>query len=362
MKKVLFIDRDGTLIVEPEDEQIDSYDKLEFVSGAITALSEISRSTDYLLVMVTNQDGLGTDSFPEDTFWPAHNLMLRAFSSQGVAFDKTHIDRTRPEDNSNTRKPGTGMLNEYIYGDYNLADSFVIGDRVSDVELAQNLGCKSIFFNDSSHPDATYSTDDWSKVVKLLQGQHRTARVTRTTLETQIDVKVDLDGQGKAKIDTAIGFFDHMLEQIAKHGGIDLEVTTRGDLNVDAHHTIEDTALALGQAFSNALGSRHGIQRYGFSLPMDDALTQVVIDFGGRPWIVWNTDFKREKIGDMPTEMFFHFFKSLSDTAMCNINITSTGQNEHHMIESIFKCFARAVRMAKTHDASVGVPSTKGVL
>lgn len=362
MKKILFIDRDGTLIVEPADEQIDSYEKLRFLPGAISNLGKIARELDYLLVMVTNQDGLGTASFPEATFWPAHTLMLDILAGEGVKWDEICIDRSFPRDGLDTRKPGTGMLRQYMGGHYDLAHSYVLGDRLTDIQLAQNLGAQAIYIHREPHPDAALTTTDWGEIYRFLKEQPRKATVKRVTSETTIHVEVNLDGLGKSAISTGLGFFDHMLEQLARHGGIDLDIHVRGDLHIDEHHTIEDTALALGKAFDQALGSKKGIMRYGFLLPMDDCLAQVAIDFGGRPWLVWQADFKREKIGEMPTEMFQHFFKSFSDTARCNLNIQATGDNEHHKIESIFKAWAKAIRMALTSTASSTIPSTKGSL
>ncbi len=362
MKKVLFIDRDGTLIVEPEDEQIDSLEKLAFVPGAIGALARIARETDYRLVMVTNQDGLGTASFPEETFWPAHNKMLEILAGEGVVFDEILIDRSFPRDNAPTRKPGTALLTHYLKGDYNLADSYVIGDRISDLELASNLGARAIFISGNGDERAELSSASWDEICRYLKERPRRATVRRTTHETDIAVTVNLDGSGQADIATGLGFFDHMLEQLARHGGLDLKIKVRGDLQVDEHHTIEDTGLALGQAFDRALGSRKGVRRYGFLLPMDESLARVAIDFGGRSWLVWQARFAREKIGDMPTEMFSHFFKSFCDTARCTLNVEVQGENEHHKIEAVFKAWARAVQMAvaRTHDGQL--PSTKGSL
>ncbi len=361
MKKVLFIDRDGTIIKEPADEQIDSFEKLEFYPSAISNLAKIATELDYELVMVTNQDGLGTDSFPEDTFWPAHNLIMKTLEGEGISFAEVLIDRSFPADNSPTRKPRTGLLTHYIKGNYDLKNSFVIGDRKTDVELAENLGSKAIFISDSTS-DCALTTTSWNEIYRFLKEQPRLGSIHRKTSETDIQIELNLDGSGKSEMETGLGFFDHMLEQLAKHGNMDLSVKVSGDLHIDEHHTIEDVALALGEAFDQALGSRKGIQRYGFLLPMDDCLAQVAIDFGGRPWSVWEADFKREKIGEMPTEMFSHFFKSFSDKARCNLNIKAEGQNEHHKIEAIFKAWARAIRMAvsKTEDGSM--PSTKGVL
>lgn len=362
MKKILFIDRDGTLIQEPEDEQIDSFAKLKFLPGMINALSAIVRELDYELVMVTNQDGLGTDSFPEDIFWPVHNLILDVLEGEGIHFAEILIDRSFPADNAPTRKPRTGLLTHYIKGDYDLANSFVLGDRASDIHLAKNLGSRAIFIGEEEVEGAELRTMNWDRIYRYLKGLPRRAVVERVTKETSIKVALDLDGSGTANISTGLGFFDHMLEQIASHGGVDLEIEVQGDLEIDEHHTIEDTALALGQAFRNALGSRKGVGRYGFFLPMDDARAQVGLDFGGRPWLVWEAEFKREKVGDMPTEMFKHFFKSFSDTAACNLYIACEGDNEHHKIESIFKALARSIRMAIAKTKDSGVPSTKGTL
>ena len=362
MKKVLFIDRDGTLVIEPPvDYQLDSLEKLEFYPSVFQYLSKIATELDYELVMVTNQDGLGTDSFPEDTFWPAQDKIIRAFENEGIRFDEVLIDRSFPEDNAPTRKPRTGMLTHYIKGNYDLANSFVIGDRASDIELAQNLGAKGIFIGNGDE-NAALSTTFWKDIYYFLKGQNRTATVIRNTSETNISIDINLDGEGKSKVSTGIGFFDHMLDQIAKHGGIDLSVEVEGDLYVDEHHTMEDVAIALGEAFRLALGSKKGIARYGFLLPMDDCLAQVAIDFGGRPWLVWDADFQREMIGKMPTEMFMHFFKSFSDGAQCNLNIQANGTNEHHKIEAIFKGFARAIRMAVAQTNDFSIPSTKGTL
>lgn len=362
MKKVLFIDRDGTLIIEPPvDFQVDSLEKLEFYPYVFQYLSRIVKELDYELVMVTNQDGLGTDSFPEDTFWPVQNKMLQAFKNEGIEFSDILIDRSFPEDNLPTRKPGTDLLKHYMKGGYDLENSYVIGDRATDVQLAKNLGCKAIFINDEKI-DADLITKNWSEIYGFLSSQPRTAKTIRKTNETDITVEVNLDGAGKSEVQTGLGFFNHMLEQISKHGKIDLKVKVDGDLNIDEHHTIEDTALALGETFLKALGSKKGIERYGFTLPMDDCLAQVAIDFGGRPWMVWEADFQRENIGEVPTEMFFHFFKSFSDTAKCNLNIKAEGSNEHHKIESIFKAFAKTLKMAVAKTGDFSIPSTKGVL
>lgn len=371
MKKVLFIDRDGTLIIEPPDEQIDSLEKLEYYPDVFTWLGRIARETDYELVIVTNQDGLGTSSFPEDTFWPAQEKMIATFKGEGIIFSQVFIDRSRPQDNLPTRKPGTGMLQDFFDSQYDLKNSFVIGDRVTDVQLAKNLGSKGILLNDGKLKSALADqgladscpliTTDWQEIYKLLTTPDRKAEVHRKTKETDIRIMVNLDGQGNAKVSTGLGFFDHMLDQIAKHGNIDLEVSVNGDLHIDEHHTIEDTALALGEAILKALGNKRGIERYGFCLPMDDCLAQVAIDFGGRPWLVWDADFKREKIGEMPTEMFHHFFKSFTDTSKSNLNIKAEGTNEHHKIEAIFKAFAKAIKSAVKKEGNA-LPSTKGVL
>ncbi|WP_321281321.1 bifunctional histidinol-phosphatase/imidazoleglycerol-phosphate dehydratase HisB [Marinifilum fragile] len=377
-KKVLFIDRDGTLILEPPvDYQVDSLEKLEFYPAVFRGLSRIVDQLDYELVMVTNQDGLGTDSYPEETFWPSQNKMLNTFSNEGIEFTDICIDRTFPEENAPTRKPGTALLTKYFSEEYDLANSYVIGDRWTDVELAKNLGSKAIFITSSGNIGddelkeskndlqacIALATDSWLKISEYLRLEERTARIVRNTKETQIEIKLDLDGEGKGEFDTGIGFFDHMLDQIAKHAGIDLSVKVKGDLEVDEHHTIEDTAIALGEAFKKALGSKLGLDRYGFSLPMDDCFAQVALDFGGRNWLVWDAEFKREMIGGMPTEMFYHFFKSFTDGAACNLNIKAEGQNEHHKIEGIFKALARAIRMAIRRDVNcLQLPSTKGKL
>lgn len=362
MKKVLFIDRDGTLVIEPPvDYQLDSLEKLEFYPEVFQYLSRIAKELDYELVMVSNQDGLGTDSFPENTFWPAHNKIIQAFKNENIIFSEILIDRSFPEDNAPTRKPRTGLLTAYLHGKYDLSKSFVIGDRITDVELAKNMGCNSIFIGENNN-EAVLNTTSWSEIYQFLKSQPRTAQIVRTTNETDIRVDINLDGSGKSNINTGLGFFDHMLEQIARHGNLDLNIKVKGDLQIDEHHTIEDVALSLGSAFRKALGNKKAIERYGFLLPMDDALTQVAIDFGGRPWLVWNVDFKREMIGKMPTEMFYHFFKSFTDNALCNLNIKSEGTNEHHKIESIFKAFAKAIKMAVSKTENYTVPSTKGTL
>ena len=362
MKKVLFIDRDGTIIFEPPDEQIDSFEKLKFMPCVISVLSRIVDETDYELVMVTNQDGLGTSSFPEETFWPVHKKMLEILNGEGVSFKEIFIDRTLPEENARTRKPGTAMLTKYLAQGIDLESSFVIGDRLTDVELANNLGCKAIFFGKKGAEDAAFSTADWNEIYRYLKSKPRIAHINRNTNEISISVDINLDGSGKSNITTGIGFFDHLLTQIAKHGNIDLEIAAKGDLESDEHHTIEDVGITLGDSIFKALATKKGIERYGFMLPMDDCLARVAVDFGGRPWIVWEAEFDREKIGEMPTEMFFHFFKSLSVGAKCNLNIQAEGQNEHHKIEAIFKAFAKAVKMAVKQTDSNTLPSTKGSL
>jgi len=376
-KKVLFIDRDGTIIKETADEQIDAFEKMIFYPKAFTYLGKIAKELDYELVMITNQDGLGTDIFPEDTFWPVHNFIVKAFENEGVVFDKVFIDRTFPKDNADTRKPGTGMLTSYFSEAYDLEKSFVIGDRLTDVELAKNLGAKGIFINDETHLGTgeitvkreelddyiALESNDWEKIYEFLKLENRVAEISRKTNETDIYIKINLDGTGKSDINTGLAFFDHMLDQLARHGQMDLIIAVDGDLEVDEHHTIEDTGIALGEVIYEALGSKLGMERYGFCLPMDDCLAQVAIDFGGRNWLVWEADFKREKVGDMPTEMFHHFFKSFSDGAKANLNIKAEGTNEHHKIEAIFKAFAKAIKMAVKRDTEKMVlPSTKGVL
>lgn len=369
-KKALFIDRDGTLVVEPPiDYQLDNLDKLEFYPKVFRNLYFIRKNLDFEFVMVTNQDGLGTPSFPEDTFWPAHNKMLKTLDGEGIVFDDILIDKSFPEDNAPTRKPRTGMLGKYMTGDYDLEQSFVIGDRQTDVELAKNLGCKAIFMQDEFVlPDelkdiCVLQTTDWDVISEFLFAGERKAEVKRTTKETDIYVALNLDGKGHCQISTGLGFFDHMLEQIGKHSGMDLTIQVKGDLHVDEHHTIEDTAIALGEAIYKALGDKRGIERYGYSLPMDDCLCSVALDFGGRAWLVWDAEFHRERVGDMPTEMFLHFFKSLSDSAKMNLNIKAEGANEHHKIEGIFKALARALKMAKKRDIfNYELPSTKGVI
>lgn len=362
MKKVLFIDRDGTIIDEPEDEQVDSFEKLAFLPSAISSLSLIAKEMDFELVMVTNQDGLGTTSFPEDTFWPVHNKMLQILKGEGVVFREIFIDRTMPSENAPTRKPGTAMLVKYLAGGIDLSESFVIGDRLTDAELANNLGCRSILINKSKCPGGDFCAEDWNEIYKYLKQIPRSSALERKTSETQIRIDLNLDGSGKSNITTGIGFFDHMLEQIAKHGNMDLVIKVNGDLYIDEHHTVEDVAITLGEAMLKAIGGKKGIERYGFVLPMDDCLAQVALDFGGRPWLVWEVEFLRDKIGEMPSELFFHFFKSFSDNAKCNLIIRADGQNEHHKIEAIFKAFARAVKMAVKHTDNYNLPSTKGKL
>jgi imidazoleglycerol-phosphate dehydratase / histidinol-phosphatase len=371
MKKVLFIDRDGTLILEPADQQIDSLEKLEFYPGVFNGLKKIVAENSYELVMVTNQDGLGTASFPEETFWPAHKKMIKAFANEGILFAEIFIDRSFEKENKPTRKPGTAMLNKFTQGEYDLNNSYVIGDRITDIQLAKNLGCKGILINDGSlkssliekqlQNSCTLITDSWEQIANHVGNLPRIATLHRKTKETDIQVEINLDGSGRSTNQTGLGFFDHMLDQLAKHGNLDLHVNVTGDLHIDEHHTIEDTALALGEAFSKALGDKRGIERYGFCLPMDDCLAQIALDFGGRPWLVWEAEFKREKIGEMPTEMFYHFFKSFSDAAKCNLNIKAEGTNEHHKIEAIFKAFAKAVKMAVKREGNE-LPTTKGVL
>ncbi len=376
-ERLLFIDRDGTLIKETHDEQIDAYNKMVFYPKVFSYLSRIAKELDFKLIMVTNQDGLGSDSFPENTFWPVHDFILRSFESEGIHFDAVHIDKTFPEENATTRKPGIGMLTEYFSEQYDLENSFVIGDRLTDMELAKNLGAKGIFINDETRlgtgeisisekelqQHIALETNDWQKIYEFLKLEDRETAIHRKTKETDIRIRLNLDGTGEANIDTGLKFFDHMLDQLARHGQLDLAIKVKGDLEVDEHHTIEDTAIALGEAFHQALGDKLGIERYGFALPMDDCLAQVALDFGGRNWLVWEADFKREKVGDMPTEMFLHFFKSFSDSAKANLNIKAKGTNEHHKIEAIFKAFAKAIKMAVNRDVEKMVlPSTKGML
>jgi imidazoleglycerol-phosphate dehydratase/histidinol-phosphatase len=379
MKRVLFIDRDGTLINEaPPTYQLDSFDKLTFYPHMFEYMRRIAKELDYELVMVTNQDGLGTDSFPEDTFWPVHNMVMKSLEGEGIFFSKVFIDRTFPHENAPTRKPGVGMLTEYLDEEvYDMANSFVIGDRITDVQLAKNLGCKAIWMSNDAGLGAAEISDqlpelrntialesaEWEKIYMFLKSGLREVKHERNTNETKISIELNMDGSGRSEIHTGLGFFDHMLDQIARHGKIDLKIITKGDLHIDEHHTIEDTGIALGEAFAKALADKRGMERYGFALPMDEADAKVLIDFGGRNWIVWNTSFQREKVGDMPTEMFFHFFKSFSDAAKCNLNIECHGDNEHHKIEAIFKAFAKAIRMAVKKDPmSNYLPTTKGVV
>jgi imidazoleglycerol-phosphate dehydratase/histidinol-phosphatase len=379
MKRILFIDRDGTLINEaPPTYQLDSFDKLTFYPHMFRYLGLIAEEMDYELVMVTNQDGLGTGSFPEDTFWPLHNLVMKTLDGEGIKFSQVFIDRTLAAENAPTRKPLTGMLKQYIDNDsYDLKNSYVIGDRITDVQLAANLGCKAIWLNNDPllgskeisdsvaqlKNTIALETSEWKRIYEFLKLGLRHVVHERNTHETQIKIDLNIDGSGRSAIITGLGFFDHMLDQIARHGRMDLTIRTNGDLHIDEHHTIEDTAIALGEAFAMALADKRGMARYGFALPMDDAEAKVLLDFGGRSWLVWNAEFKRERIGEMPTEMFYHFFKSFSDAAKCNLNIECSGENEHHKIEAIFKAFAKAIRMAVTRDPmSNQLPSTKGVL
>ena len=372
MQKILFIDRDGVLITEPvDDPQIDAFSKLQFTNGVFSGLREIATKLDYRLVMVTNQDGLGTDSFPENDFWPVHNFIIDGLKKEDIHFEEVHIDRSFEYQNSPNRKPRTGMLTKYLEGDYDLENSFVIGDRLSDMHLAKNLGTKGIRINgrqlsaeDSSLVDTiVLEVSNWHQIKDYLFKLDRKAKAIRSTSETKIEGAINLDGSGIAEIETGLGFFDHMLDQIARHSSSDLFIKTQGDLYIDEHHTVEDTAIVLGQLFKNGLGKKAGITRYGFSLPMDEAKAQVLLDFGGRPWIEWDVNFKREKIGDVPTEMFFHFFKSFSDHALCNLNISAKGDNEHHVIEAVFKAFAKAIKMAKSRiEGENAIPSTKGII
>ncbi|WP_289644620.1 bifunctional histidinol-phosphatase/imidazoleglycerol-phosphate dehydratase HisB [Maribacter aestuarii] len=376
-KRVLFIDRDGTIIKETVDEQIDAFEKMVFYPKVFTYLGKIAREMDFELVMITNQDGLGTDVFPEDTFWPVQNFILKSFENEGVVFKKVFLDRTFPHENANTRKPGTGLLTEYFSESYDLKNSFVVGDRLTDMELAKNLGAQGVFINDDTNLGTDEITvkqkelqsvialesNDWETIYEFLKLKQRKANIHRKTNETDIKIELNIDGTGTSYIKTGLAFFDHMLDQIARHGQMDLNIKVDGDLEVDEHHTIEDTAIALGELFHKALGNKLGIERYGFCLPMDDCLAQVAIDFGGRNWLVWDADFKREKVGDMPTEMFHHFFKSFTDGAKANLNIKAEGKNEHHKIEAIFKAFAKAIKMAVKRDVEKMIlPSTKGVL
>jgi imidazoleglycerol-phosphate dehydratase/histidinol-phosphatase len=376
MKKVLFIDRDGTLTLEPGDYQVDAFEKLVFYPEVFRYLSSIARELEYELVMVTNQDGLGSDHFPEEEFWPYQNHLVKSFENEGVVFSEIFIDRTFPYDKADTRKPGTGMLTGYLDNpEYDLSASYVIGDRLTDMQLAKNLGAKGIFIDNNVDLGANEVTDSaleetialttksWEAIYRMLLLKERAVRLERNTNETKISIDLNLDGAGKSQIDTGIAFFDHMLDQLARHGGVDLNIKTTGDLEVDEHHTIEDTAIALGESFARALGDKKGIERYGFTLPMDDSLAQVALDFGGRSWLVWEAEFKREMVGQMPTEMFYHFFKSFADGAKANLNIKAEGTNEHHKIESIFKGFAKAIKMAIKRDADKMIlPSTKGTL
>lgn len=363
MKKALFIDRDGTLVIEPPvDYLLDSLEKLEYYPEVFQSLSKIVKELDYELVMVTNQDGLGTDSFPEEAFWPVQNKIIQAFRNEGVEFSEILIDKSFPEDNAPTRKPRTGLFAKYIYGQYDLENSYVIGDRETDIELAENLNCKGIFISQNKNEYAVLTTKSWGKIYSYLKSKPRLAKVIRKTNETKIIIELNLDGSGKSNISTGLDFYDHMLEQIAIHGQMDLTIKVDGDLEIDEHHTIEDVAITLGDVFTQALGTKKGIERYGFLLPMDDCLAQVAIDFGGRPWLVWDTQFNREMIGKMPTEMFMHFFKSFCDAAKCNLSIKADGKNEHHKIEAIFKAFAKAIKMAIAQTNNYSIPSTKGSL
>jgi len=377
MKRVLFIDRDGTIIKETPDEQIDSFEKLTFYPKALFYLSKIALELDFELVMITNQDGLGTSVFPENTFWPVHNLIMQTFENEGVVFKEQFIDRTFSKDNSPNRKPNTGLLTNYFSDTYDLENSFVIGDRLTDIELAKNLNAQGIFINDQTllgtneitvsrqvlNPFISLETNSWKEIYEFLKLKSRIIEISRKTSETDIFIRLNLDGTGKSEIETGLPFFDHMLEQISKHGNMDLEIQVKGDLQVDEHHTIEDTAIVLGEVFQKALGNKLGIERYGFMLPMDDCLAQVAIDFGGRNWLVWEADFQREKIGELPTEMFYHFFKSFTDGAKANLNIKAEGKNEHHKIEAIFKAFAKAIKVAVKRDPEKMIlPSTKGML
>jgi imidazoleglycerol-phosphate dehydratase / histidinol-phosphatase len=379
-KKVLFIDRDGTLINEaPPTYQLDSFEKLTFYNDMFYYMRKIATELDYELVMITNQDGLGTATFPEDTFWPLHNFVMKSLEGEGINFAEVLIDKSYPHENKPTRKPGTGMVLKYLNNtEYDIANSFVIGDRITDIQLAKNMGCKGIWMNEDADLGAAEIKDSisdlrngvivlesvsWQKIYEFLKLPQRTVSHERNTNETKISIKLDLDGTGKAGMQTGLGFFDHMLEQIAKHGGIDMDIVCKGDLHIDEHHTIEDTGIALGEAFAKALANKAGINRYAFTLPMDDCLAQVALDFGGRNWLVWEAEFKREKVGDMPTEMFYHFFKSFSDAAKCNLNIKAEGENEHHKIEAIFKAFAKCIKYAVKRDVNnMVLPSTKGVL
>ena len=377
MQKLLFLDRDGTIVLEPADYQVDALEKVVFYPKVFQYLSRIVQELDYRLIMVTNQDGMGTPAYPEERFWTAQHFILKAFENEGIAFDAVHVDRTFAHENAPTRKPNTGLLTQYFDDEYDLANSFVIGDRLTDIALAKNLGCKGIWLNGDPTLGANevseqaaalesviaLATTEWRDIYHFLKLPPRIAEVHRKTKETDIFIHLNLDGSGRADNQTGLGFFDHMLDQLARHSGCDLTVKAVGDLHIDEHHTIEDTALALGEAFAKALADKRGMERYGFTLPMDDCLAQVALDFGGRPWLVWKADFRREKIGEMPTELFFHFFKSFSDAARCNLNIQAEGENEHHKIEAIFKAFAKTVKMAVKRDpANAALPTTKGVL
>jgi len=379
MKRILFIDRDGTLIKEsPPTYQIDDFSKLEFYPGVFEFMGRIARELDYELVMVTNQDGLGKPGFPENTFWPTQDFVMQCLSNEDIHFSAVHIDKSFPADNSPSRKPGIGMLKAYLENDqYDIPNSFVIGDRITDVQLAKNLGCKAIWIKQDAglggkeikdsiselEKVVALETKEWSAIYSFLKSGLRNLVHERNTKETKIRIELNADGNGEADIHTGLSFFDHMLEQIARHGKMDLKIEVKGDLHIDEHHTIEDTGIALGEAMALALADKRGMERYGFALPMDDAEAKVLLDFGGRNWIVWNAYFKREKVGDMPTEMFFHFFKSFSDAARCNLNISCSGENEHHKIEAIFKAFAKAIRMAVKRDpTSDDLPTTKGII
>ena len=364
MRPILFIDRDGTIVSETDDEKVDKVEKVHFLPEVLHYLRKLQRESNYLLVMVSNQDGLGSETFPYSEFYPVHNFIMRLLESEGIHFDHVHIDEHWENENHPNRKPGIGMMTHYMEGGYDLNNSYVIGDRVTDVQLAKNIGCKAIHIFDKEVTDAAITTTSWQEIYEYLVNSPRTGSVHRKTNETDIKIDLNLDGTSKSSIHTGLGFFDHMLEQISKHGGIDLQIQVTGDLHIDEHHTIEDTALALGECFLQALGDKKGIQRYGFLLPMDETLAQVALDFGGRPWLVWEAEFKREKIGEMPTEMFMHFFKSFSDTSKCNLNVKVAGENEHHKIEAIFKAFAKAIKMAikVNPDEREQLPSTKGVL
>jgi imidazoleglycerol-phosphate dehydratase/histidinol-phosphatase len=374
MKRVIFLDRDGTLIKEPPDTlQVDSLDQLEFLPGVFMALHTLSKKTDYIFVIISNQDGLGTDSYPEKNYQQIQKKLIIFFRNEGIVFEDVLIDRSWPQDKLSTRKPGIGLLTKYMDGTYDLINSWVIGDRLTDIQLANNIGAKGILIGNKNQLPAIskagleksckFISENWEEILRYILLPERTASFVRNTKETQISVEINLDGDGKHSISTGLGFFDHMLAQIAQHGGIDISIHATGDLHVDEHHTIEDVAIALGEVFFKALGNKQGMERYGFSLPMDDCEATVLIDFGGRPWIVWDVKFSREKIGDFPTEMFYHFFKSFSDNCRCNLNIKASGENEHHKIEAVFKAFARSIRMAVRRDPfSSALPTTKGVL